>query len=153
MLRSPSVSGLRAPEAPPPHLARIAVQLQQITVEICTARGGGSGILWARDLVVTNAHVTRAACVAVGFADERQAEARLLAADVRADLALFQIPPVAVTPAVLADSDALRVGDLVVALGNPLRRMNLHRMLQPANSSRNASRSACVEPRRSCTRS
>jgi len=121
MLRSPSVSGLRAPEAPPPHLARIAVQLQQITVEICTARGGGSGILWARDLVVTNAHVTRAACVAVGFADERRAEARLLAADVRADLALFQIPPVAVTPAVLADSDALRVGDLVVALGNPLR--------------------------------
>jgi serine protease Do len=94
--------------------------LRQITVEIRTPRGGGAGILWAPDLVVTNAHVARAPCVGVGLADDRHVEARLVVADARVDLALFNIPRVDLAPAALGDSDALRVGGLVVALGNPL---------------------------------
>jgi len=114
------VSILPALEALPPHLAGIADRLRQVTVEINGGGGGGAGILWAPDLVVTNAHVARASCVRVGLADDRQVEARLVAADRRADLALLRLPRVGLAPAALADSDALRVGALVAALGHPL---------------------------------
>ena len=114
------MSARPALEALPPHLARIADRLQQVTVEVYSPGGGGAGILWAPDLVVTNAHVARAPCVRVGLADDRQVEARLVAADRRADLALLRLPRVGLAPAALADSDALRVGALVVALGHPL---------------------------------
>jgi serine protease Do len=114
------VSVLPALEALPPHLARIADRLQQVTVEIHSPGGGGAGILWAPDLVVTNAHVARASCVRVGLADDRHVEAHLVSVDRRADLALLRMPRVGVAPAALADSDTLRVGALVVALGHPL---------------------------------
>ncbi len=109
-----------AREALPPHLARVADRLQQVTVEIESPGGGGAGILWAPDLVVTNAHIASASCVRVGLADGRQVEARLVRADRRADLALLRMPRAGVAPAALADSDALRVGAIVVALGHPL---------------------------------
>jgi serine protease Do len=114
------VSVLPALEALPPHLARVADRLQQVTVEVYSPGGGGAGILWAPDLVVTNAHVARARCVRVGLADDRQVEAHLVSVDRRADLALLRMPRAGVAPAALADSDALRVGALVVALGHPL---------------------------------
>jgi len=112
------VSALLAAE-PTPHLARIADRLQHITVEISGPGGGGAGILWAPDLVVTNAHVARTSRVRVGLADDRQIEASLIAADRRADLALLRVPRVEVAPADSTDSDALRVGALVVAVGHP----------------------------------
>lgn len=114
------MSVLRALEAPLPHLALIADRLHQVTVEIFGPGGGGAGVLWAPDLIVTNAHVAGTLRVGVRFADGRSVEARLIAADRRADLALLHIPRVEVTPAALTDSDALRVGALVVALGHPL---------------------------------
>ena len=114
------MSVLPALEALPPHFARIADRLQQVTVEVYSPGGGGAGILWAPDLVVTNAHVARASFVRVGLADDRQVEAHLVSVDRRADLALLRIPRAGVAPAAFADSDALRVGALVVALGHPL---------------------------------
>jgi len=114
------VSVLRAPDASPPHLAQVADRLWQVTVEIESAGGGGAGILWAPDLIVTNAHVARAPRVRVGLADDRYVEAHLVGADRDADLALLRMPRSGVAAAALADSDALRVGDVVVALGHPL---------------------------------
>jgi serine protease Do len=113
------VSALTAPEAPP-HLARIADRLREITVEIHVAGGSGAGILWTPDLVVTNAHVARAPRLRVALPDDRPVEAHLIAADRRADLAILRIPPVPVAPVAGADSDAVRVGAVVVALGHPL---------------------------------
>ena len=113
------MSGLLAAEAPP-HLARIADRLREMTVEISGPRGGGAGVLWSPDLVVTNAHVACASRVRVGFADDRLVEASLVAADRRADLALLRVPRVEIAPAASADSDTLRVGALVVAVGHPL---------------------------------
>ena len=113
------MSGLLAAETPP-HLARIADRLQQVTVEISGPGGGGAGVLWAPDLVVTNAHVARGSRVVVGFADGRQVEACLVAADRRTDIALLRVPRAGMAPAASADSDALRVGALVVAVGHPL---------------------------------
>jgi serine protease Do len=114
------VSGLLAVETTPPHLAVIADRLREMTVEISSPGGGGAGLLWAPDLVVTNAHVARASSVRVGFADDRQVEARVVAADPRADLALLRVSAVGIAPADSTDSDSLRVGALVVAVGHPL---------------------------------
>ena len=113
------MSVLHALEAPPPHLAPVAERLREVTVEIGAGDGRGAGILWAPDLVVTNAHVARSAPLRVRLADDRQLEARLVAADRRADLALLAVPRTRVALAALADSDAVCVGALVVALGHP----------------------------------
>jgi serine protease Do len=103
---------------PAPHLAAVAERLRVVTVEVA----GGAGIAWAPDLVVTNAHVARAPVLRVRLADERLAEARVIAADRRADLALLRLPCQQPAVARLGDSDALCVGSLVVALGHPLGR-------------------------------
>jgi serine protease Do len=113
------VSVLSAPEAAPPHLAEVADRLRQVTVEVYSTRGGAAGILWAPDLIVTNAHVARGPRVLVGLADDRRVDAHLVSADRRADLAILRMPRCEVAPAALADSDAVRVGALVVALGHP----------------------------------
>jgi serine protease Do len=109
-----------AAEALPPHLAQVAERLRQVTVEVFSASGGGAGILWAPDRVLTNAHVVRTAGVGVRLADDRRLDARVIAADPRADLALLGVPRSGLTPAVVADSETLRVGAIVIALGHPL---------------------------------
>ncbi len=91
-----------------------------MTVEIYGQHGGGAGVLWAPGLIVTNAHVTRAASLRVRLADDQLVEAHVVAVDPRADLALLRVPRSGLAPAALADSDTLRVGALVVALGHPL---------------------------------
>ena len=103
-----------------PHLAPIAGRLREVTVEIGTPDGGGAGIVWAPDLVVTNAHVARAPALRVRLADDRHLAARLVAADRRADLALLRVPRTRVALASTTDSDGVCVGALVVALGHPL---------------------------------
>jgi serine protease Do len=113
------VSVLHAPEVVP-HLAPVAERLREVTVEVGSGEGSGAGILWAPELVVTNAHVARAWALRVRLADDRRLEAQLVVADRRADLALLRVPRVPVTLAALGDSDGLRVGSLVVALGHPL---------------------------------
>jgi serine protease Do len=113
------VSVLHAVE-PPSYLARVAERLREVTVEVGAGDAGGAGILWAPDLVVTNAHVARGAALRVRLADEQPLEARLVAADRRADLAILRVPRTRVVLASLADSDTVRVGALVVALGHPL---------------------------------
>src|SRR5205823_12238006 len=110
MWRSSSVSVLSAPEASPPHLAWIAERLRQVTVEIHSEAGGGAGILWAADLVVTNAHVARDSWARVGLAADRPVDARLVIADRRAGLALLRMPRSGAAPAGLARSDAVRGG-------------------------------------------
>lgn len=114
------MSVLHALEAPPDHLARVAERLREVTVEVATGDGNGAGILWAPDLVVTNAHVARAGSLRVRLADDRELEATRVAADRHADLALLRVPRARVVLASLADSDSLCVGALVVALGHPL---------------------------------
>jgi serine protease Do len=108
------------PEPLPPHLAQIAGRLRQVTVEVYSGHGGGAGVLWAPDVVVTNAHVLRSPDLRIRLADDRDVEAHVVTIDRRADLAVIRIPRAGLTPAVLGDSDAVRVGGVVVALGHPL---------------------------------
>ena len=85
-------------------------------------RGGGSGVVIAPDgYVLTNSHVVRAGQkIDVTLQDGRAHEGRILGDDPHSDLALVQIPESGLPTAELGDSSTLRVGQLVIAIGNPL---------------------------------
>jgi S1-C subfamily serine protease len=85
--------------------------------------GTGSGLIIAGDgLVLTNSHVIAGAKrVRLAFAEAGYAEAHILGDDPDTDLALLRTELPSGTPAaLLGDSKALRRGQLVVAIGNPL---------------------------------
>ena len=85
-------------------------------------RGSGSGFIVRQDgLILTNNHVVEnAKQITVVLADETEYQAELLGGDAKTDLAVVKIEPAADLPvARLGDSDALRVGDWVLAIGNP----------------------------------
>ncbi len=101
-------------------LAGLAERLRRVTVEVSDAGESlGSGVLWPRGCVVTNAHVARQSRVAVRLVDGRRVEGRLVARDADADLALLRVPGTGLPTATLADTDTARVGSLVVAIGHP----------------------------------
>lgn len=96
-------------------------------VEPLTTRGRshgvGSGFVLSSDgFVLTNSHVAAGARRArLRFAEGEAAEAVVLGDDPDTDLALLKAPlPAGVPSARLADSQALRRGHLVIAIGNPL---------------------------------
>ena len=83
----------------------------------------GSGVIIdaAKGYVVTNNHVVdNANTIKVQMSDGRKFDAKVVGKDPRSDIALIQIQdPKNLTANKLADSDALRVGDYTVAIGNP----------------------------------
>ena len=82
----------------------------------------GSGVIIdaADGLVLTNHHVIdNADDVQVTLADGRTVKAEFLGSDADTDIALIRIPAQGLTGITLGNSDQLRVGDFVVAIGNP----------------------------------
>ncbi len=82
----------------------------------------GSGVIVdaANGYVITNHHVIEGAdAVSVTLADGRTVEAEFLGSDPETDVALMRIPADGLSEVRLADSSQLRVGDFVVAVGNP----------------------------------
>lgn len=82
----------------------------------------GSGVIIdaQRGLVLTNHHVIEGADdVSVTLTDGRELKAEFLGSDADTDVALMKIPAEKLTAVSLANSDQLRVGDFVVAVGNP----------------------------------
>jgi len=85
-------------------------------------KGLGSGVIIdaEKGYVVTNNHVVdNADEITVKLTDGREFKAKKLGADDQSDIALLKIDPDALTAMPLSDSDELRVGDFVVAIGNP----------------------------------
>jgi serine protease Do/serine protease DegQ len=82
----------------------------------------GSGVIVdaKNGYVITNAHVVKDAReVVITLKDNRRLPAKLVGADPGTDIALLQIAPAKLVDTKWGDSDALRVGDFVVAIGNP----------------------------------
>ena len=85
-------------------------------------RSAGSGVVVdaAEGYIVTNNHVVqRADNVDVTLADGRLLEATMVGSDPQVDLAVLQVDPAELVEIGFADSGDLRVGDFVVAIGNP----------------------------------
>ena len=86
------------------------------------AIGGGSGVVITPDgFLLTSAHVVAGTDgkVEASFVDGREIMAELVGADPLSDLAVLRSDAADLTPAELGDAERLRVGQLVVAIGNP----------------------------------
>jgi len=86
------------------------------------ALGGGSGVVITPDgFVLTSAHVVAGSDgkVEASFVDGREVTAEVVGADPLSDLAVLRSETADLAPAVLGDAEQLRVGQLVVAIGNP----------------------------------
>ncbi len=85
-------------------------------------QGSGSGIIISDDgYILTNNHVVeKASKVTVGLSDKRTFSAKVVGTDPLTDLAVIKIDANNLTTAYLGDSDNLKVGQWVMAIGNPL---------------------------------
>ena len=100
----------------------LATLLRRSVVTVRDAgRGAGSGIIWQADgVIVTNHHVASGKHAEVVLADGRTFSATVRLSDPRRDIAILDVPARALPAVRAGDSDSLRVGELVFAIGNPL---------------------------------
>src|SRR5437763_12340654 len=96
----------------------VAERLRRSTVHV---ERSGSGVTWdGAGLIVTNAHVARAPKLRVELWDGRSFEGDVVARHPRRDLASLRIPASGLPTLTAGASATLRVGELVMAIGNPL---------------------------------
>lgn len=116
-------------------LTSLAESVRRSTVEVRGHRGGsGSGVIWPADrsaggsasgLIITNAHVVRGRETEVKLSNGRTLDAAVVKIDSSRDLAALRFEAVAevgvndLPAAPIGDSDSLRVGEIVLAVGNP----------------------------------
>lgn len=118
-------------------VATLAEHIRERVVEVHAGdRGIGSGTIWhvgpadpngeSDATIITNAHVvraTRGATITVRLADKRQVAATVVAIDSGRDLASLKVHASGLQPLEIGDSQELRVGELVLAVGNPFGRV------------------------------
>jgi S1-C subfamily serine protease len=99
----------------------VAERLSPSVANVRMRRGGGSAVVITPDgFMLTSAHVVaRARGGRVSFVDGRELEFEVVGTDPLSDLAVLRADGGELTPAVLGDAEHLRVGQLVVAIGNP----------------------------------
>ena len=104
-------------------IGEIGERLRRSTVVVrdVVKSGSGSGVVWdASGVIVTNAHVAGSGELTVEFWDGRTTQARLDRRDLRRDLAIVRVTGGRLEPVAQGDSGRVRVGELVIAVGNPL---------------------------------
>jgi len=81
----------------------------------------GSGIVISKDgYILTNNHVIeQGENIKVQFSDKQELEAEVIGADPKTDVALIKVDAQGLSPIEMGDSDNLRVGELVLAIGSP----------------------------------
>lgn len=85
-------------------------------------QGAGSGVIYSEDgYIITNNHViSGASSIKVTLYDGTECDATLVATDSQTDVAVIKIDKKGLTPVTFSDMSSLGVGDLAVAIGNPL---------------------------------
>ena len=101
---------------------KVMPSVVSITCHDGRSTSSGTGVIMdAGGYIITNAHVVEDAReILVLLTDGRELEAKCVGADVLSDLAVLRVGAGGLIPAVFGDSDKLRVGDEVVAIGDPL---------------------------------
>jgi serine protease Do len=110
---------------------RVAAELKPSVVSLAVRRhssarsrrlGSGSGVILTPDgYILTSAHVIgEGEGITVGLSDGRELEAAVIGRDPLSDLAVIRSEGDDLPAATLGDADTLRVGQLVIALGNPM---------------------------------
>lgn len=103
-------------------VGEIAEGLRRSTVQVISDSGAGtgSGIVWkAAGAILTNAHVAGDTSMQVMLWDGKRLPAKIVKRDERRDLAALQIPSAELMSVTMGDSNALRPGELAIAVGNP----------------------------------
>src|ERR671935_1212069 len=100
---------------------RVAERLSPSVANLRVRRGGGSAVVITPDgFMLTSAHVVaRARGGRASFVDGRELEFEVVGSDPLSDLAVLRADGRELAPAELGDAEQLRVGQLVVAIGNP----------------------------------
>ncbi|GAA1887434.1 hypothetical protein GCM10009687_64880 [Asanoa iriomotensis] len=121
-----------AANRPPDSLAGVAARLlpSVVTVRVASSSGTslGSGFVVSADgYVVTNDHVVEGGgtqTFTAVFSDGSTASAKLVGQDPESDIAVIKLARTGLTPVEFGDSDAIAVGDPVLAIGSPLALAN-----------------------------
>lgn len=131
----PSVVSIRtAATIPPEYIRRLRGRIDRSDIKVDSQTGevqmfiglGSGTIIHPDGYVITNRHVVMmpnnslATTAYVMLSDRREFKAEVLGADDSTDIAILKIPERNLPYARFADSDKLRVGDTVFAIGNPL---------------------------------
>ena len=85
--------------------------------------GSGSGVVIAKEYVLTNYHVVEGAHslkISIGDDEENLYDATVVASDADKDVAVLKVPGLELEPVELGNSDELVIGDWVVCIGNPI---------------------------------
>ncbi|MFI7611681.1 S1C family serine protease [Nonomuraea terrae] len=103
-------------------VSSVAAELLPKVARVRAGRGSGSAVVFTADgFLLTNAHVVGASRAGtIAFADGTSGGFEVVGRDPLSDLAVIRAQTVTPPPAELGDSDGLVVGQLVVAVGNPL---------------------------------
>ncbi len=114
----PQVGGLSLQEIYTKNIPSVV----SITCTLSSGSSSGTGVVLSSDgYVVTNCHVIEgAAAISLRFTDGRVLPAQIVGSDAVSDLAVLVVNATDLTPATFGDSSGLRVGDTVVAIGDPL---------------------------------
>jgi S1-C subfamily serine protease len=102
--------------------ARILPSVAALAVRTPRGGGAGSGVVFTDDgFLLTNSHVVAGANGGTAeFADGSEARFDVVGRDPLADLAVLRVHGGSAAPATLGDADQLKIGQLVVAVGNPM---------------------------------
>lgn len=103
-------------------IGELGERLRRVTAHVFLGRrGSGSGVVWRPDgTLVTNAHVASGSAVEVELWDGRRFRGEVKVQDARRDLAIVRMDADGLEAATAGDSDSVRPGEVVVAVGNPM---------------------------------
>ena len=103
-------------------VSTVAAEVTPHVASLRLGRGAGSGVVFTDDgFLLTNAHVVGGSRTgAAAFADGTESDFDVIGADPLSDLAVVRTDRAVPSPPAYGDADTLKVGSLVVAVGNPL---------------------------------